>query len=245
MSRGTLVRADFLRLIDEDRLAELPSGAYAKGFIRSYATFVGLDSRPFVQAYEERYAQPEPELSTVVQRGMRVPPDLHRRAWKVAVGSAALILVTLGMLGVFRSDGHPQGLPEVNVSAARNVTAPAPNPMGAVVQVMVADEESWVQAEADGQSIFGQILKPGETKTFKGSREVVLYVARAREVRIIANGVDLGVPDVPSFRGVFTPTTTALPEATVIEDLTPDAPELPAGALEEPEPPHDVEVREP
>src|SRR5687767_11574855 len=92
VARGTLVRQDFLELIDTDRLEELPSGAYAKGFIRSYVTYLGLDPEPFLSAYDERCGRPEPELSPLVQRGVRVPPPVHRRGWKVAVGSAALLI---------------------------------------------------------------------------------------------------------------------------------------------------------
>src|SRR5438445_1933050 len=95
VARGTLVRADFLELIDHDRLEELPSGAYARGFIRAYAIYLGLDPKPFLHAYEQRCGSPEPELSRVVRRGVRVPPRAHKRAWKIAIFSAAVIIILL------------------------------------------------------------------------------------------------------------------------------------------------------
>ena len=211
VERGTLIRRDFLELIDAERLDDLPSGAYAKGFIRSYATFLGLDPAPFIATYDKLYAQPEPELARVVRRGVRVPPDLQRRAWKVAVGGAAVTLLVLALLGVFRSDGQPQEIPRVSKTSAQSAAQPASNPMGAIVKVEVTGEETWVEAEADGQQVFGATLLPGDSRTFKAEDRIVLYVARAREVSVTANGQILGTPDADSYRGTFTPTTTDFP----------------------------------
>jgi hypothetical protein len=68
-----------------------------------------------------------------------------------------------------------------------------------------------VQAEADGQQVFGQTLTHGQSRTFKAKDHVVLFFARAHEVRILANGQALGTPDASEYRGDFTPSTAQLP----------------------------------
>jgi cytoskeleton protein RodZ len=211
VSRGTLVRLDFLQLIDDDRCEELPSGAYAKGFIRAYATYLGLDWRPYAKAYEQQYAQPAPELSRVVRRGVRVPPAAQRRARKIAVMGAITVTLLLAMLGAFRSGEKPEEVPDVATAAARVRATTAPNPMGAIVRVEVVGEASWVEAEADGQPVFADTMRRGESRTFKGTERVVIFVARAGDVSIVANGHILGTPSDASYRGVFTPSTRKLP----------------------------------
>jgi hypothetical protein len=211
VARGTLVRQDFLELIDTDRLEELPSGAYAKGFIRSYVTYLGLDPEPFLSAYDERCGRPEPELSPLVQRGVRVPPPVHRRGWKVAVGSAALLILVLGLLGAFRSGDEAADIPDASATAARVRATIAPNTMDAVVRLEVISEETWVEATVDGQPVFGSVLKAGEYETFKGADQISLYITRAKAVRITANGEILGAPEEGSYRGVFTRSTKELP----------------------------------
>ena len=207
-----MIRRDFLELIDADRLEELPSGAYAKGFIRAYAAYVGLDAAPLVKAYDDRYASATSELATVVGRPVRVPPDRQRRTWKIAVGIAAAMVVVLGALGVFRSDSKPEPLPKVSKAATRVLNeSNAPNPLGATVRVDVTGDASWIEAWSDGQPVFGQTLAHGQSRTFKGADRVELFIARAREVRIMANGRDLQTPNAPSYRGEFTPATTDLP----------------------------------
>src|SRR5438128_2318091 len=146
VERGTMIRRDFLELIDADRLDELPSGAYAKGFIRAYAAYVGVDPAPLVKAYDERFAAATSELANVVGRPVRVPPDRQRRTWKIAVGSAATVLLVLAALGVFRSDSKPQTLPRVSAAAARVVAQNAPDPLGAIVRVDVVGGPTWIEA---------------------------------------------------------------------------------------------------
>jgi len=223
VARGTLVRLDFLQLIDEDRIEDLPAGAYAKGFIRAYATHLGLDWRPFAKAYEAQYAQPAPELSRVVRRGVRVPPAAQRRAWKLAITGAASLMLLLALLGAFRGGEDPEEVPVVQANAVRAMQSARPNLEGAIVRVQVVGEASWVEAKADGQTVFAGTLYAAESRTFKGNERVVVFLARAREVAITANGRILGSPEEPSFMGVFTPGTERLPahEPRAMADATP------------------------
>jgi hypothetical protein len=228
VARGTLVRMDFLELIEDDRLEELPSGAYARGFIRAYATYLGLDPKPFITSYEKRCGSPAPELSRVVRRGVRVPPAAQRRAWKIAITSASSLIILLVMLGVFRSGEEPAEVAPISAASARvsETTTPVTD---AVVRLEVTGNETWVEVQADGQPVFGQTMRAGEFKSFKGTEEVVLFVARAHEVRITANGRILGTPAEPSYRGVFTPGTTALPPHEPVEPAAPPPSSPPEG----------------
>ena len=212
VERGTMIRRDFLEKIDRDQLDDLPPGAYAKGFLRSYAVFLGLDPAPFVKAYDDLYAPLEPELAAVVQKGVRVPPDLSRRAWKIAVGAAITMLVVLGLLGVFGSDGKPEEIPQVSAAVARSEAQAASNPLGQIVlRVDVVGEATWIEADADGQPVFGETLERGDFRTFKADERIVLYVVHAQEIRVTANGKILTTPGPGSYKGVFTQGNAELP----------------------------------
>jgi cytoskeleton protein RodZ len=220
VARGTLVRMDFLELIEEDRLEDLPSGAYARGFIRAYATYLGLDPKPFITSYEKRCGQPAPELSRVVRRGVRVPPAAQKRAVKIAITSASFLIILLVMLGVFRSGDEPTSVPSVTTAANRSRATTAPVTTDAVVRLEVTDE-TWVEVTADGQPVFAQTMHKGEFKSFKGKSEVVLFIARAGAAQITANGRILGTPAEASYRGVFTPGTTTLPPHEPVQPAAP------------------------
>ncbi len=211
MARGTLVRQDFLELIDADRLEELPAGAYAKGFLRSYVAYLGLDPKPFLAAYEERCGRPEPELSPLVRRGVRVPPARQKRAWQIAIGSAACLIVLLAVFGAFRSGDEPADLPDASKAALRIPTNTSSTVSSTVVRVEVISDETWVEAEIDGQPAFGGVLQRGEYETFRAEDAVKIYVTRADLVRITANGEILPTAEPGEYRGTFTRSTNTLP----------------------------------
>jgi hypothetical protein len=208
VARGTLVRHDFLELIDNDRLEDLPSGAYAKGFIRSYAIYLGLDPKPFLRAYEQRCGRPEPELSRVVRRGVRVPARAHKRAWQISIFAAAGVLLLLALMGAFRSGGS--ALP-ASPASARVVGSSAPSVAGTIVRVEAITHDAWLQVDADGKQIYADTLRRGDFRTFKGNQQVVISTPRGADIRITANGLILGAPTVSPYRGVFTRGTTTMP----------------------------------
>jgi hypothetical protein len=183
-----------------------------------------------LHAYEQRCGRPAPELSRVVQRGVRVPPAAQRRAWKIAIGAAGTLIVLLGLLGAFRSGDDPAELPSLSTAAARRAVVPAPNPTGAVVRLEVVKDETWVEAYVDGVKAFASNLARGEYETFKGTDNIELFVARAEDIRITANGKILGSPGEGSYRGVFTPSTIAMPANT------PKEPAASTGKKKEPMP---------
>lgn len=211
VARSTHVRIEFLELIEAERLDGLPSGTYAKGFIRSYASFLGLDPKPFVQAYEQSHGGGGTEVRRIAPRRLHLPPDVQRRAWQVAVASAAGVLVLLGFLGVFGGEEAPAELPVAPALASENFTSPAPNPMGAVVRVDVIGESSWVEVIADGQLVLAETMEHGESTTFKGDDSVIVFVVRGDQVQFSANGQAVGAPEAGPYRGVFTRSTTSLP----------------------------------
>lgn len=62
VSQGTNIRVPFLEAIEQDRLDAIPSLAQARGFVRLYAGYLGLDPTPLLHVetkIEEQPANPE------------------------------------------------------------------------------------------------------------------------------------------------------------------------------------------
>jgi cytoskeleton protein RodZ len=69
------IRLPFLEAIEEGRLSDLPGNAYAVGFLRSYATFLGLDASEVARRFraEAHEVNQKPELlfpAPVPERGV-------------------------------------------------------------------------------------------------------------------------------------------------------------------------------
>jgi cytoskeletal protein RodZ len=78
-----------LQSIEEDRFDDLPGEVFVRGFLRSYATAVGLDAEATVARY---HGERTVEDSTPAPLNTLMPPDRGRR---FGVGVAVAILVIL------------------------------------------------------------------------------------------------------------------------------------------------------
>ncbi|MET1026632.1 MAG: RodZ domain-containing protein [Dongiaceae bacterium] len=60
VSRQLRIRAAYIKSIEDGRLQDLPGTAYAVGFVRTYADFLGFDGNSVVASYRDELAQRGP-----------------------------------------------------------------------------------------------------------------------------------------------------------------------------------------
>ncbi len=88
------VRARYLQALEDEEFDLLPGPAYVKGFLRTYADYLGLDGRLFVEEYNCRFVDPRLEDELLFPRTRAMPPRPRRRAKR----EADLILVALAAI---------------------------------------------------------------------------------------------------------------------------------------------------
>jgi len=126
VAQALRIRLGYLEAIEEDRYAELPGLTYAVGFVRSYADYLGLDSKLLVVRYKN-------EAQGLNRRTQLVFPTPAAEA-KVPTGAiilVALILIGLTYLGwTYFSDEAkpPPAVAEQPAAPAPAPTQPAPAP---------------------------------------------------------------------------------------------------------------------
>jgi cytoskeletal protein RodZ len=94
----TRIRTPYLRAMEEGRWGELPAAPYARGFLHTYAEFLGLDADALVDEYERSYEHEEvvPIPDTMLpQRGA-----LGRRLTLGTGAAVAALLVVAAAVGV-------------------------------------------------------------------------------------------------------------------------------------------------
>jgi cytoskeletal protein RodZ len=91
----TKIRAKYLRALEEEEFDSLPSGTYVRGFLRAYASYLGLDGRLFVDEYASRFGtRHDDELF----RRRRERPMTQRQESSSAVLVALIAVVAIGVL---------------------------------------------------------------------------------------------------------------------------------------------------
>jgi cytoskeleton protein RodZ len=97
ISRALRIRKDYLEAIEADSPDRLPGRAYALGFLRSYADYLGLDSPTLVSRYK---TQTVGQSETVRQVGL--PPELERSRFAVAQAAVAVGVLALVVYGFYQ-----------------------------------------------------------------------------------------------------------------------------------------------
>lgn len=124
----TCMRAKYLTALEEDRFGELPGRRYARAFLRTYATSLGLQADRFVAEFDAQ--QPEPEEEPVPafrpRQPFRCPPVVPALA---AAAVAALIVWSAWTSG-------PAVGPPVQAAAAPPARAAAPAAVKAQTKVI-------------------------------------------------------------------------------------------------------------
>jgi cytoskeleton protein RodZ len=192
-SRDTRIRPEYLRALEAESFGAVGEEVYVRSFLRSYASYLGLDPEKVVAAYA-RFAAPPPEEppppvpATVQEKGVRVLRP--HGSWKPAVILAVVligVLVSIGLLS--RSSPVPSPVPAGAKSAPT-----APSPISTLVTVSLSTDKAvrGVVVSVDGAPAFSGTLEPGKRQSFQGTDLIHVWISRGAVVDVVANGRDLG-----------------------------------------------------
>lgn len=95
VERDTRISGKYLQALEEGRLEALPAPVYARAFMRTYAQYLGLNARDFIQQLPG--AKLEPELPALPDLGREVRVPLISASWLVA-GVIVVLLLIVGVV---------------------------------------------------------------------------------------------------------------------------------------------------
>jgi hypothetical protein len=214
---ATKIRVRYLRAIENEEWEALPGGAYTRAFIRTYATYLGLDGERLAA---EHAGEPEPagrertprvEPAPIGAEGAARGPRLSRRTvTAIVIGCLAALLLAVG-LTTGGGGGGPTPVPggSGRQSGRGGPTAGAPGPpragargSGTVVLSLATTAEVWVcvldsrgRHLVDGEVLAGGTQEgPFHSGSFTvafGNGEVAMHID-GKETEIPASASPLG-----------------------------------------------------
>jgi cytoskeleton protein RodZ len=201
---ATRIRANYLEALEAEDFDVLGGEVYAKGFLRSYALFLGLDPVPLVEAYRQRYTvEPTPtaRLQTMRDSGMLVTKQPRRRGWLPIGIVCVLIVLALGIWSLLAGRAELASAPTVATpettlpptTLGQAVTTSSTTTMPRDVTVdLKLDGRSWVSVSVDGARAFRGVLGKGAERSFTGKEKVDVELGNAGGVLLTVNGTFLG-----------------------------------------------------
>jgi helix-turn-helix protein/uncharacterized protein DUF4115 len=195
-SRETRVKPEYLRALEAESFGVLLGDVYVRGFLRSYARYLGLSPDKVVSAYERVYGRPKSLAIAVypqtgVESGVDHPETRRRTAWVLAAGAALIVLISAAAIGLIsRSASTPK--------PAGGSPPPAISARASEVQVdMLAEVPGAATVTVDGDVKFNGLLDAGEAHSFTGTKGIDVHLDSGNTVSLRVNGTDLETPGLP------------------------------------------------
>lgn len=197
-SAATRIRPSYLEALEAERFGELGGNVYAKGFLRSYASYLGLDPAPLVEAYRSQQ-QPEVPVFERVPRALSGGLGVERRrrgrsSW-LLVG---IVCVSIVLVASLWSLLKPPRTAQTSLSATPPATAPSttiaepttttkPKPKG-VTLVLRYVGRSWTRVAADNKVLYRGIGTASDRRTFTAKRTIEVTLGAPGQVQVQVNG---------------------------------------------------------
>lgn len=111
-----------IEALESDDYAALPGPAFAQGFLRNYARYLGLDPAPLLAEAQSRFGTPQVTLTLVSNARGELPQRSGRRLRTLPLGILTAVLVLALGLGWY-FDGFRTSVPEAAADLSETVVA--------------------------------------------------------------------------------------------------------------------------
>ena len=204
ISDRTKIGMRYLEALEESRFDLLPAPIFARGFLREYSKFVGLDPDEVVNFYlaaAQGQDDEEPELT--------IPSTAAEGMWRtlaiLAMVVAILLLIVLGLAYLNdkrqtdQAEDRPGIAPPViEVPELLPPTDPElQTPVAPLTVSLSFTDECWVEAQIDGEHRVSELRVQGESMLLEAADRVVLTLGNAAAVRVEVNGSPLVLDAAP------------------------------------------------
>jgi cytoskeletal protein RodZ len=216
------IRERYLTALEEERWDMLPGEAYTKGFLRTYAEHLGLNSQLYIDEYNARVARHEDDPVPFVAH-----PAVEERGVKhgVLIALAGILVVGAAVAGLAawqlggsstppRSAPPPSGAGSAASTPPKTVQAakPAPSTAPVLTSIDAARGRCWVLVRnggPNGRVLFEGVLEQGQAKRFRFTSRLWVRMGRPDALDITVAGKPVGgLPASPS-NVVLTPSGAA------------------------------------
>jgi cytoskeletal protein RodZ len=212
---ATKIRGKYLRALEDEQFELLPAQTYVKGFLRTYAEYLGLDGQLYVDEFNSRFVSggaDDHEPRTRRSTGAR-PQRRNRRLETnvVLVALGAIAILTVIVISAWKASGG-SGTPPVSSTSTRPTTTAAahrPRVTPPLLEVTARRGQTHLivhRGVATGTVVFdGTISKGDPARAIKGTR-LWVQIDTPENLRILINGHLVRVPGSAPRVGIVTKT---------------------------------------
>lgn len=194
----TKISIRYLEALEQDRFDVLPAPVFAKGFLREYARYVGLDPDEVVNSYLTAQSTVEPEEVPEVRGSQQLSGRLEKTSGLLLTLAVVGLLAVVGGLAYFMEKSNNEVDPEpppmaaptppVQVVESIEPEVAAAVPVAPLVVTLDFTGECWVEAVIDDDRQISELHIAGEALRLEAQERIVLTLGDPQVVIVEANG---------------------------------------------------------
>ena len=201
---ATKIRGKYIRALEDEQFEILPSETYVKGFLRTYADYLGLDGQLYVDEFNARFvAGEERELRP---RRSRAKPKRSRRleAGIVLAALGAIVVLAVVVIAAWSSSGGGDKTPKAGTQV-RTVTTTVKPPLLTVIPLNGNTRLTVHKGSACGDTAYdGTLLSKGSSVAIRGTR-LWVQITSPEHARVLIAGRVRHVPGYKPWVAIVTP----------------------------------------
>ena len=194
---ATKIRGKYLRALEEEQFTVLPAQTYIKGFLRTYAEYLGLDGQLYVDEYNSRFVTGADEHEPRTRRSSARPERRNRRIETnvVLVALAAIAILTVIVISAWKaSGGKSPSVPPARTPTASHTQRRVVAPLLEVLAVRGSTHVIARKGSATGNVAFdGTVTKGDPARAIRGTR-LWVQIDTPENLRIRVRGKLVHVP---------------------------------------------------
>lgn len=192
----TKISIRYLEALEQDRFDVLPAPVFAKGFLREYARYVGVDPDEVVNSYLTAQEEIEPTEVVEPHRSQRRGGRLEKTSGLLLTFAVVILLGVVAGLAYYMERAETEVVPEPPPMAAPPVQAAppvieeelAPTSTAPLVVTIDFTGECWVEAVIDEDRQVSELHVPGESLRLEAQQTVTLTLGDPEAVIVEVNG---------------------------------------------------------
>jgi cytoskeleton protein RodZ len=208
---ATKIRGKYLRALEEEQFELLPAQTYVKGFLRTYAEYLGLDGQLYVDEFNSRFVSGGDEHEPRVRRSAAARPRRRNRRLEtnvVLVALGTIAVLTVIVISAWKASGGGGNTPPAPTTTAHR-THKRSHTKPPLLEVTAKRGQTHLivhNRTATGNVVFdGTISKGDPARAIKGTR-LWVQIDTPENLRIVINGRLVRVPGSQPRVGIITKT---------------------------------------
>lgn len=204
---ATSIRKLYLDAVEQGEFGKIPGDVFAKGIIRTYGNFLGLNGPDLVNIYKAQNSglskeAVAPQPIRMVEK-ISISPQIKAERvssgnWLSYVAVLALVIIVAGGIAWFMNNDSSQNIVAEQPSQQTNVAAttaeqavPKPVYDGVNLELKCVADRCWMEITSDGEIVFSGIMEAGQQQSFKAKDNISVHYGNIGAMQITVNGETL------------------------------------------------------